>query len=254
MRGLQKLLLFYILPCLGQLGHGSDIIHGKKSPENEMLFMASVQNTDGHVCGGFLITEDFVVTAAHCDDSSLRHVVLGTHNLKEYHEKIEIEKKIKYEDYKNVEHGNDIMLLKLSKKVLLGSNIQIIQLPHAEMNLEENEVCQVAGWGLTENGILPHELRVVDVSVINPQSCMEQWSPWLHLPANVICAGGYGTNKGFCQGDSGGPLVCKGLAVGIVSFNKNLKCTYPDVPNVYMDLSKYGEWIDKILTSARHFK
>uniref|UniRef100_A0A3P8QRK0 Peptidase S1 domain-containing protein n=1 Tax=Astatotilapia calliptera TaxID=8154 RepID=A0A3P8QRK0_ASTCA len=48
--------------------HGSDIINGEKAPENSMHYMASVQNNKGqHVCGGFLITEDFVVSAAHCD-------------------------------------------------------------------------------------------------------------------------------------------------------------------------------------------
>lgn len=47
-------------------GHGSDIIKGKKAPENSLLYMASVQSSTGHVCGGFLITADFVLTAAHC--------------------------------------------------------------------------------------------------------------------------------------------------------------------------------------------
>lgn len=44
----------------------------------------------------------------------LKHVVLGTHDLNSNHEKIEIEKNITYKDYKDVGHGDDIMLLKVS--------------------------------------------------------------------------------------------------------------------------------------------
>lgn len=47
---------------------GDEIINGKKAPEKLMLYMASLQNKHGqHVCGGFLISEDFVVSAAHCN-------------------------------------------------------------------------------------------------------------------------------------------------------------------------------------------
>ena len=49
------------------------------------------------------------------------------------------------------------------------------------------------------------------------------------------------------QGDSGGPLVCNGIAVGVVSFNRNYNCRYPDLPNVYTDISKYTYWINTIL-------
>uniref|UniRef100_A0A3Q0SFJ1 Peptidase S1 domain-containing protein n=2 Tax=Amphilophus citrinellus TaxID=61819 RepID=A0A3Q0SFJ1_AMPCI len=226
-----------------------NIIQGEKVPENSMLYMASVQNNDGHVCGGFLVTEDFVVTAAHCDALNITHVVIGTHNLKKsYNKKINVVKKFKPNSFNNVWQGDDIMLLQLSRKAQLGCNVQIIQLPCAETNLQENEICQVAGWGKTRTGgeTVDH-LREVNVSVINPQVCREQWPG---LPANVICAGGYGTNKGFCQGDSGGPLVCSGLAVGIVSFNKYRNCNYPDVPNVYTDISKYLHWINEILTTT----
>uniref|UniRef100_A0A3P9B5S1 Peptidase S1 domain-containing protein n=1 Tax=Maylandia zebra TaxID=106582 RepID=A0A3P9B5S1_9CICH len=214
--------------------HGGGIIHGGKAPESSMRYMVSVQNNGGHVCGGFLITNNFVVTAAHSllnfshvAYGSLfpTHVVLGNHNLKNG-QIVEIKNKFVYSSYNTPEKGDDIMLLQLATTNDLHDEIQ---LPHAEIDLTENEVCQVAGWGKTMNGgKTVGELRVVDVSVINPQVCKNQWP---QLPANVICAGGYGTSKGFCQGDSGGPLVCKGFAVGIVSFNHNSNCNYPDKPN-----------------------
>ncbi|XP_039896159.1 granzyme B(G,H)-like isoform X3 [Simochromis diagramma] len=252
MLGLQKILLLHLLACLGKLAHGSHIIDGKKAPENSMQYMASVQDYNGHhVCGGFLITEDFVVSAAHCDRESLTHVVLGNHNLKNgNHQKIKIENKTIHENYQHVGLGNDIMLIKLSEKVKLGHGVRIIPLPPAEINLKENQVCQVAGWGKTKTeGKLVDELMVVNVSVITSKNCEDQWPG---LPSNVICAGGYETTKGFCQGDSGGPLLCDGLAVGVVSFNYDKNCSYPNKPNVYTDISKYRQWIDGIVKSRKY--
>ncbi|XP_071342803.1 transmembrane protease serine 9-like [Trachinotus anak] len=251
MRGLHKFLLFQVLACLGQSAHGSKIIHGHKVPENSMQFMVSVQNFDGHVCGGFLVSEDFVMTAAHCEDSNPFLVVFGTHNLNDPDREIRfIERHYKPETYHSVANGGDIMLLKLSEKAEMGNGVQLIELPTSEIQLPDNALCQVAGWGLTETsgffGV--DDLRVVDVSVINPNTCKELW---YHLPDGVICAGGYGTNKGFCQGDSGGPLVCNGMAVGVVSYNWNRNCNYPNAPNVYTDVSKYLPWIKNILNHTK---
>ncbi|XP_039471403.1 anionic trypsin-1-like [Oreochromis aureus] len=247
MHCLHKLLLC-LLPCLRDIKFATGIIDGEKAPENSMPYMVSVQDNKGrHVCGGFLITEDFVLSSAHCGNSGLTHVVLGNHNLKKAdHQKVRIGKKIIPENYQHVGHGNDIMLLQLSEKVRLGHRVQTVQLPPAETNLTENQVCQVAGWGKTktDDNKPVDELMVVDVSVIDRQVCELLWRG---LPADVTCAGGYKTTKGFCQGDSGAPLVCDGLAVGLVSFNYKSNCNYPDKPNVYTDISKHLRWINEVL-------
>ncbi|XP_070817423.1 duodenase-1-like [Chaetodon trifascialis] len=252
MHPLQKHLLFLVLTCLRQNALGGKIIDGKKAPEDSMQYMVSLQANGNHICGGFLVSEDFVVTAAHCDRSKPTHVVLGTHDLNGVvnKQKRSIEKKYEHPFYVNEGHGNDIMLLKLSQKVQLDNSVQTIPLPCSEINLRDNETCRVAGWGATASlGAPVHELRVVDVSVVNLDLCKKEWPG---LPDDVICAGGYYTTKGFCQGDSGGPLVCNGVAVGIVSFNKNWNCNYPDVPNVYVDISKYLLWINSILKGIKH--
>uniref|UniRef100_A0AAQ6IHM1 Peptidase S1 domain-containing protein n=1 Tax=Anabas testudineus TaxID=64144 RepID=A0AAQ6IHM1_ANATE len=151
--------------------------------------------------------------------------------------------------YVSAESGNDIMLLELSRKVQLDNKIQKIRLPEHGINVKENQQCQVAGWGKTAtDGKFVDELRMVDVSVIKLEVCKYKWPG---LPVDVICAGGYGTNKGFCQGDFGGPLVCNGTAFGVVSFN-NMKCDYPDVPNVYTDITKHLDWIDRTIKQTKH--
>ncbi|XP_038572153.1 granzyme B(G,H)-like [Micropterus salmoides] len=251
MHQLHKFLLFYLLTCLGLNTHGGEIINGKKTPENLMLFMASVQNNMGHVCGGFLISEDFVVTAAHCDRQNPTSVVLGTHNLgKVDNDTMRYNvKRCRYPFFDNERCGHDIMLLKLFKKARLGKRVQPTQLPKTDIKIKDKEKCRVAGWGWTQSrGKVVDVLQVVDVPFVNLEVCKKEWAAiGLNLPDNVICAGGYGTNKGFCQGDSGGPLVCSGKAVGVVSFNMRKNCDYPNVPNVYTNISKYLSWIKNVL-------
>ncbi|XP_039667256.1 duodenase-1-like [Perca fluviatilis] len=238
MHGLYKFLLFHVLAFLGQSELGSAIIDGKKAPEKSMLYMASVQGDHSrHVCGGFLVSDNFVVTAAHCRvERGKAKVVLGSHDLSRVEKTVKyIEKIFKHPSYKSDTQENDIMLLKLGGKDHWHFKGQPIQLPTSEINI--NEKCSVAGWGFTEsNRHTVDVLRVVNVSITNQDVCKKEWSG---LPANVICG-----DKGLCNGDLGGPLVCDGTAVGVASFYKNEAC---DGPNVYTDISKSLTWINRVL-------
>uniref|UniRef100_A0A8C5F7C2 Peptidase S1 domain-containing protein n=1 Tax=Gadus morhua TaxID=8049 RepID=A0A8C5F7C2_GADMO len=233
-------LLFIVLACSVQRALGGEIINGKEVPPKSLQYMVSVQNDGKHFCGGFLIRKDIVLTAAHYNVT----VVLGTNDLRKIDEstmRYNV-KKCKHTDYKKPLNGNDIMMLKLSRP----SKIKPIKLPNKKMKIKKNTTCLVAGWGFIKSGgSSVDKLRQVDVATIDRRTCQREWSKKNYvLPANIICAGGYGTEKGACQADSGGPLVCNKMAVGIVSFNLGGNCSYPNVPNIYTDISKFVAWID----------
>uniref|UniRef100_A0A3P9BSI7 Peptidase S1 domain-containing protein n=1 Tax=Maylandia zebra TaxID=106582 RepID=A0A3P9BSI7_9CICH len=99
------LLVYFVASAL-------QIIKGRKAEKKQMMYMASVQDNNGHICGGFLVSEYFVMTAAHCAPN----VVLGTHNLKKVDDTMRYDVKMCKHSFKDVLSGNDIMLLKFLSK------------------------------------------------------------------------------------------------------------------------------------------
>lgn len=79
--------------------------------------------------------------------------------------------------------------------------MQPVKLPETEIKIKDNAKCRVAGWGLTKTGgKIADVLQVVEVPFVNLKDCKLKWEhAKVDLPDNVICAGGYKTNKGFCQ-------------------------------------------------------
>nr|XP_033477002.1 trypsin-3-like isoform X1 [Epinephelus lanceolatus] len=247
MQSLHKFLLFNVLACLGQNLSGSGIIGGEKAPENSTLYMASIQKNGQHVCGGFRISEDTVVTAARCD-VFLRHlekakVVLSTHKTDAAIKTVKyIKKKCKHPSYEDFTKGNDIMLLQVAGEE--GMNVDVKTIALADIKVEANKKCSVAGWGCTTPGDnTVDDLKVANVSIINLQDCKKKWPG---LSADVICAGGYSTKRTLCKGDFGGPLVCDGKAVGVASYNECGNCINTNEPSIYTDISKFLPWINKV--------
>ncbi|NXF90127.1 GRAA protein, partial [Eubucco bourcierii] len=233
-----------------------DIIGGSEVAPHSRPFMALIKGPNESVCGGALIKENWVLTAAHCNVKG-GEVILGAHSLKakakeKQRQVFRIAKQIPYPYYCSCSRENDIMLLQLHKRAVLGKAVQLIPLPTSDDDPNPGTTCTVAGWGKTRNSErkLSDTLREVNVTVISRKICNNK-SHYNNNPvitSNMICAGSTNGGKDSCNGDSGGPLRCNNVMKGITAFGKANKCGVADSPGVYIRLTKqYLQWIRKTI-------
>lgn len=247
-----KLLLLLLTVSLAPTTEAGEIIGGHEAKPHSRPYMAYLQykNEDSRdtICGGFLIREDFVLTAAHCSGSKI-NVTLGAHNIKEREKTqqvIPVVKIIPHPAYNSKTISNDIMLLKLKSKAKRSSAVKPLNLPRRNVKVKPGDVCYVAGWGkLGPMGKYSNTLQEVELTVQEDQEC-ETYLKNYFDKANEICAGDPKIKRASFRGDSGGPLVCKKVAAGIVSYGQNDGST----PRAFTKVSTFLSWIKKTMKKS----
>jgi len=210
----------------------------------------------GQICGGSIVSENIVITAAHCISPGTKYyVVIGQHNKNKpdkYTKKIKVTEAITHPSWndRNIIRY-DIAILRLSESITFNDGVQPICIPESGASYADNAKFLVSGWGaLKEGGWGSSVLMQLVAPHIPLSTCRKYLGSSVH--ENVLCAGYLEGGKDSCQGDSGGPLATvvggKWTLAGVVSWGYG--CAQRGKPGVYTKVASYLDFVNKYVSGS----
>merc|ERR1711892_729920 len=228
------------------------IVGGYEAEEHEWPWIVALFIDDAWFCGGALISDEFVLTAAHCAEDAQRFdIMAGAHNVRADSEP----ERVEISSYNGWTHpewdtntlANDLALIRLPEKIPLNDYISPSCLPTSELVAQEGDLVTPIGWGKPSDsagGISPVLRMVVDLPIITNKACNDIYGI---VGDGVVCMDTSG-GKGTCSGDSGGPLGYfdesreRWIEIGIVSFGASAGCEV-GYPSGFTRTNYYLDWI-----------
>ncbi|XP_050087470.1 trypsin-1-like [Anopheles aquasalis] len=240
----------------GRTNRLTRIVGGQETQVNQYPWMAMLQYSGTFYCGGSLISDRHVLTAAHCVhgfNPKKISAVLMEHDRVSMTESMtrtaRVLRVIEHKGYNSNNYNSDIAILRLDTVMTIDDKLRPVCLPTPKKPFTGYDGI-VTGWGATsENGAISTNLQEVTVPIMSNADCRKTGYGASRITDNMMCAGYSEGKKDSCQGDSGGPLhIMKQDSTenihqiaGIVSWGEG--CAKPNYPGVYTRVNRFGTWI-----------
>ncbi|XP_074834435.1 transmembrane protease serine 9 [Carettochelys insculpta] len=229
------------------------IVGGTEAIRGEFPWQVSLRENNEHFCGATILSERWLVSAAHCfnefQDPAVWAAYMGTSSLSGADSstvKAGIGRILPHPLYDTDTADYDVALLELDRPVPFSKYIQPACLPGPGHRFRPGRTCLISGWGYLREDFLvkPETLQKATVELLDQALCASLYSHT--LTDRMMCAGYLEGRIDSCQGDSGGPLVCeeasgKFFLAGIVSWG--IGCAEAKRPGVYARVTRLRDWI-----------
>ncbi|XP_043926330.1 mannan-binding lectin serine protease 1 isoform X2 [Protopterus annectens] len=250
------------------------IAGGKFAERGMSPWIAMLSRSGSPFCGGSLIGDNWIVTAAHClhnsleedranllssdiVDSSSFKIILGKHRTRQQdntEQSLQAKNIILHPQYNFSTYSFDIALLELNNHAILNNYVKPVCLPDEETTstvLHEGDMVIVSGWGKQFLQKLPDSLAEIEIPVVDHSKCKESYAKLQRsVTDDMICAGEKEGGKDSCQGDSGGPMVTinkqtkRWFLAATVSWG--VGCAQNEKYGVYSNVQKSLSWIKTV--------
>ncbi|KAJ2951701.1 hypothetical protein O0L34_g13863 [Tuta absoluta] len=237
------------------------IVGGSQAAPGSVPYMVALSQgllIRGFLCGGSILSQRTVLTAAHCIEaligfgsqlSSSARVTVGTDRWNTGGQTLSLSRNVTHANYVSSNIKNDIGILITSSNIVLSARVVPV-IPNFNF-VEAGVVARAAGWGRTRmGGPISATLLELIVQTIEGERCIKEVAEAaiihnMNLPdvePHIELCTIHSSGHGMCHGDSGSALVRvdNGQQIGVVSWG--VPCAH-GAPDMFVRLSAFRDWV-----------